>query len=237
MKLYGMAGKGTGRVGSMVYAVRKGEQVVREYNPIVANPNTRPQVVQRAKFKLLSQLSAIVGTTGIHFLTTGGVSQRNIFMKKNMPAVEVAAGASVATIALTDIVLTDGVSPAPAANFNRTTKVCTITLGEGYEDVAGAAFVTMYTPELGRIFGYSQRVAVAANAQSITANILVPDALVNRTSVLVWVYRFADNMTRAKYEEAVSGASNSQAALTFDRMVDEGSIIVSQTATASFSQA
>ena len=237
MKLYGMAGKGTGRVGSMVYAVRKGEQIVRQYNPNVANPNTRPQVVQRAKFKLLSQLSAIVGTTGIHFLTSGGVSQRNIFMKKNMPAVEVAADTSVATIDLTEVVLTDGVSPAPAANFNRGTKVCAIALGEGYEDVAGAVFVAVVAPEVGRIFGYSQRVDVTEGAQSVTANIIVPDAMVNRTTVLAWVYRFADDNARAKYEETVSGSSDGQAALTFDRMVAEGSIIVSQTTIASFTQA
>lgn len=82
MKLYGIAGKGTGKVGSMVYAISGGEQIVRQYNPVVANPNTERQVTQRSKFKLLTQLAAAMAAT-LAFRKQGLVSARNQFIAKN----------------------------------------------------------------------------------------------------------------------------------------------------------
>lgn len=86
MKLYGIAGKGTGKVGSMVYAISGGEQIVRQYNPIVANPNTERQVTQRSKFKLMTQLAAALAPA-LAFRKQGLVSARNQFIAKNMPFV------------------------------------------------------------------------------------------------------------------------------------------------------
>lgn len=91
MKLYGIAGKGTGKVGSMVYAISGGEQIVRQYNPIVANPNTERQVTQRSKFKLLTQLAAAMAFA-LAFRKQGLVSARNQFIKKNYGAVAVKDG-------------------------------------------------------------------------------------------------------------------------------------------------
>lgn len=91
MKLYGIAGKGTGKVGSMVYAISGGEQIVRQYNPIVANPNTERQVTQRSKFKLLTQLAAAIAPT-LAFRKQGLVSARNQFIAKNYGAVAVRDG-------------------------------------------------------------------------------------------------------------------------------------------------
>lgn len=91
MKLYGIAGKGTGKVGSMVYAISGGEQIVRQYNPIVANPNTERQVTQRSKFKLLTQLAAAIAPT-LAFRKQGLVSARNQFIAKNYGAVAILEG-------------------------------------------------------------------------------------------------------------------------------------------------
>lgn len=91
MKLYGIAGKGTGKVGSMVYAISGGEQIVRQYNPIVANPNTERQVTQRSKFKLMTQLAAALAPA-LAFRKKGLVSARNQFIAKNMPFVTLEEG-------------------------------------------------------------------------------------------------------------------------------------------------
>lgn len=48
-----------GRVGGQVYAVNGGEQVIRTYNPMVANPRTSLQQMQRAKVVLAGKLSAL----------------------------------------------------------------------------------------------------------------------------------------------------------------------------------
>lgn len=83
MKLNGILGKGSGKLGSSVFAISGGEQVVREYNPNVTNPNTSAQVDQRAKFKLMSQLAADLASV-IVIPKSGLVSARNQFVSKNI---------------------------------------------------------------------------------------------------------------------------------------------------------
>lgn len=82
MKLQGMAGKGSGKLGTQVYAISGGEQIVRQYNSVVANPSTAGQVETRSKFKLLSQLAAALAPV-IAIKKQGLVSGRNQFMAIN----------------------------------------------------------------------------------------------------------------------------------------------------------
>lgn len=81
-KIYGVGGKITGKQGNNVYAVRSGVTILKTYNPVVYNPNTSAQVAQRAKFKLLSQLGAVLGPY-IAIPKSGMASKRNLFVKKN----------------------------------------------------------------------------------------------------------------------------------------------------------
>lgn len=111
MKLYGMAGKGTGKKGSDVYAISGGVQIVRPYNPNVSNPNTDGQVTQRARFKLASQLSAALAPS-IVIPKKGLRSARNQFVKKNMDYIY--GNASGATASYENLQLTDGNRGLPA---------------------------------------------------------------------------------------------------------------------------
>ena len=83
MKLNGIVGKGSGKLGASVFAISGGEQIVRQYNPQVANPNTDAQVAQRAKLKLMSQLAAALAPA-IAFKKQGLVSARNQFVSANI---------------------------------------------------------------------------------------------------------------------------------------------------------
>lgn len=81
-------------MGSAVFRVRRGEQIVAQYNPIVKNPNTKGQQETRAKFKLLSQLGAVldagIGTMGVtKSKARQGHNPRNGFFQKNYSLVEV----------------------------------------------------------------------------------------------------------------------------------------------------
>lgn len=82
MKLQGIAGKGSGKLGSQVWAVSGGVQIVRPYNSKVTNPSTKGQVETRSKFKLLSQLAAALAPV-IAIRKNGLVSGRNQFMTIN----------------------------------------------------------------------------------------------------------------------------------------------------------
>lgn len=83
MKLNGIFGTGSGKVGASVWAVNSGVQIVRPYQPKVSNPNTDAQVEQRAKLKLMSQLAAALAP-GLAFKKKGLVSPRNQFIAKNI---------------------------------------------------------------------------------------------------------------------------------------------------------
>lgn len=82
----------SGRTGSFTYRQSRGETIVSQYQPIVKNPNTEKQQGQRARFKLMSQLAAIMapgfGTMGVTKRPgKQRPTQRNAFMNINMQAV------------------------------------------------------------------------------------------------------------------------------------------------------
>lgn len=98
--MQGITGKVSGKMGSAVFRVRNGALVVTQYNPIVKNPDTAGQQKARAKFKLLSQLSAIMesgfGTMAVTKRAgKSAPSQRNAFMQLNYPLVKVDMSADV----------------------------------------------------------------------------------------------------------------------------------------------
>lgn len=78
-KFYGSIVK-TGRVGGSVFAITRGTTIEKQYQPVVANPSTTAQRAQRAKLKLASQLSAVLGVELIPFGRDGLVSPRNRFV-------------------------------------------------------------------------------------------------------------------------------------------------------------
>lgn len=110
-KTTSMWGKTTGKVGGLVYATSGGEQIVREYNPNVSNPSTQAQVDQRARMKLMSQLSAALSPV-LAMTRDGLVSKRNKFTKINFPASYALNG--TAQITYENVQITEGTNALPA---------------------------------------------------------------------------------------------------------------------------
>lgn len=98
-------GKVSGKIGAVVFSTSGGEIISREYNPHVANPNTTAQVDQRARMKLMSQLSASL-TNVIAMTKDGLVSKRNKFVKKNFASSYALNG--VAQVTYENLQLTEG---------------------------------------------------------------------------------------------------------------------------------
>lgn len=115
MKLNGIFGKGSGKVGESVWAVSGGVQIVRPYNPNVTNPQTPAQVEQRAKFKLMSQIAAAMSPV-FAFKKQGLVSARNQFVSRNIGlcSYTVAGGAKCNILELD---ITGGQLPLPSVVF------------------------------------------------------------------------------------------------------------------------
>lgn len=115
-KLSGMAGTATGKIGSQVYAVNAGEQIVREYQPNVKNPSTMAQVNQRSKLALLSQLAAAMAPT-IAIPRDGMKTPRNLFIKKNSENVSAVSGE--AQVSYENLQITNGNTALPAVSVTR----------------------------------------------------------------------------------------------------------------------
>lgn len=87
MKQISPLSKGSGKLGATVFAVNSGVQIAREYQPKVANPNTEAQQDTRARFKLMSQLSAVMAPV-IAIKKDGLKTARNQFQSLNFDIVE-----------------------------------------------------------------------------------------------------------------------------------------------------
>lgn len=110
-------GKISGKLGAVVFSTSGGETIAREYNPNVANPSTDAQVNQRARMKLMSQLSAALAPV-IAMTKDGLISKRNKFVKRNFENSYAANG--IAQVSYENVQLTEGNSGLPqiVASFN-----------------------------------------------------------------------------------------------------------------------
>jgi len=71
-KLNGIIGSGSGKVGVMVLSKGKaGQTIARAYQPQVANPNTIPQQLQRAKMNLAGKIGSVVPSAALTALSMG----------------------------------------------------------------------------------------------------------------------------------------------------------------------
>lgn len=115
-KVTSLYGKTTGKIGSIVFSTSGGETIAREYNPNVSNPNTSAQINQRARLKLMSQLSAALAPV-IAIPKQGLVSSRNAFTKKNFELSM--ANNGIAQITYENVQLTNGNLGLPAIEATR----------------------------------------------------------------------------------------------------------------------
>lgn len=101
-------GKVSGKIGAVVFSTSGGQTISREYNPHVANPNTDAQVNQRARMKLMSQLSGAMASV-IAMSKQGLVSARNKFVKRNFASSNASNG--IAQVSYENLQLTEGTAP------------------------------------------------------------------------------------------------------------------------------
>lgn len=118
-RLQGISGGLSGKTGSYTFRQSRGQTIVSQYQPVVKNPNTQGQQNQRARFKLMTQLAAVMapgfGTMGVTKRAgKAAPTQRNAFVQLNMPIVEVESQADnsvVAKIPMEQVKLTSSFRP------------------------------------------------------------------------------------------------------------------------------
>lgn len=86
MILQGITGTGSGKMGTAIFYVSSGEQIVRQHQPNVSNPSTPAQMSQRAKLKLIQQLGCAFDSI-IAMPKKGLLRPRNLFASRNIDIV------------------------------------------------------------------------------------------------------------------------------------------------------
>lgn len=125
MKLNGLLGTGSGKLGTSVFTTVKGTQIVRQHQPVVTNPSTKLQVAQRSRFKLVSQIAASMADV-IAIPRMGLTSSRNLFIKKNMPAV--LGDVEGAQVSYEKLQLTSGTAALPPIIVSRLSTIFSLEL-------------------------------------------------------------------------------------------------------------
>lgn len=80
-KVVGMIGSASGKIGNVVYSVSNGIQTAKVYQPVVANPKSRAQMLQRAKANLAGRLSAVTPRDAIVGLGDNNRQRRAAYLK------------------------------------------------------------------------------------------------------------------------------------------------------------
>lgn len=77
-------GKFSGKLGASVFAIRNGQQIIREKPVVVANPKSQLQRLQRAKANLVGQISKITPFQILTSLGTNRSARRSRFLRLSM---------------------------------------------------------------------------------------------------------------------------------------------------------
>ena len=227
-------------MGAAVFRVREGQQVVTQYNPIVKNPNTVGQQTQRAKFKLMSQLAAVMSPGfGTMSVTTrkakGKPSQRNAFSQLNFPLVEVTSEDETVTakIPMEQVKLTSSFRDLPAMTISGASEEIEAEIENLSPDIATVRFILVgYTNNVPSIItmrdqpkGHSTGVvftqAVPVGKYTLLAYGLIPSESAKASIDL-------DNIHTPEDEDFIS-------AVELNAMVAEGSLVETKTVGANVS--
>lgn len=219
-------GKISGKLGAVVFATSGGETISREYNPNVANPSTQAQVDQRARLKLMSQLSASLAPV-IAMQKDGLVSARNQFVKKNFAASYASDG--TAQITYENLQLTNGNAGLPSIVATRAQESgITIQLAEDASSAVDRVIYIMYRKTSEQTLQLVQSIIVESAGSS---GIFAGSMVYTEGDLVFYAYGMKDlnaNATAAYGNMSVANALD-VARLVATRKVDSSSYQFTQT--------
>lgn len=226
MKLVGLTGTGTGKLGSSVFSVNSGVQIVRQYQPVVTNPNSVAQVDQRAKLKLMSQLAASLAPV-IVIPKDGLKSSRNQFIAKNFRFVSASNG--LAQITIENVQLTNGNAGLPAITATRSEQAgIAIQLSAKADGAVSRVVYIMYVKTSENTLQYVQSVISEASGQNGT----FPATMVYTAGeIVLFAYGMKDLSAKAsaKYGEMSAASGIDIATLALSRNLNYADYQFTQT--------
>lgn len=227
-KIYGLFGAMSGKVADVVMSVRNGQQIVRKYQPNVANPKTQSQSGTRARFKLLSQLAAVMAPV-IAIPRTGNVSTRNRFTSINFPLSSF--DNNEASITLTGVQLTKSVVALPGIIATRSGGGLNAHLGTAAVDVNRVVYA-VFTKTNNELRLVDSKVATAVGTSDpwgVNFND-VPST----EEMVVYAYGVRDNTDSARlaFGNLTAVTGESVANLIVSRSLTENDVTLTETVAA-----
>lgn len=225
-RLQGLTGKLTGKYGNAVFRVRRGTQVMAQYNPEVDNPNTDKQVNARARFKLMTQLSAIFAPI-IAIPRDGAVTARNLFLKGNFALAT--ANQGKAEIDLPQVQLTKSAREMAPFTVSRSSGdgiAVSLIEAQLFSRVIYAVVAKNANEKL-RVFASE----VVENGTPGEANTFATKLPYTAEAIVVYAYAISDNNGRATaaFGEIHAPTAQEVAALIASRSVSMSDVSMSQT--------
>lgn len=226
MRLTGITGTGSGKLGSSVFSVTSGTQIVRQYQPVVTNPSTAKQVNNRARLKLMSQLSAVMADV-IAIPKNGMQSARNIFVQENYKITSAENGQ--ATVDLSAIALTKGGMQIPAviAERNADTSIDVALAMKADQLVSRVVYIMFYRNNQGEL-----QLADSAVVETAGDDGTFPWSFgYQQQDVIVYAYGIFDknSMATASFGNYSVATGTQMASLIANRKVSESDYLISKT--------
>ena len=210
MKLNGFVGKGTGKLGSSVFAVSGGEQIVRQYNPNVSNPNTDAQVAQRAKLKLMSQVAAALAII-IAFKKKGLVSARNQFVSANIGLCTFENNQAELDISKLDLTGSNAALPALELSAGEQGSVTANLVSAAAADVDAVLYALVNQAENNKLEVKDVKIATTPGANRSFVTQL--QGASGSDCVYAYGIKYTDDASRKRYTDYVASIDNNQATL------------------------
>lgn len=224
-KLTSFNGVATGKVGSNVFSVVSGQQIVRSYQPNVANPSTSSQVNARARLKLMSQLAADLSPV-IAMPKEGMVTRRNNFISKNYDYV--IANNGIAQITYENVQLAQGNKYLPAIQATRTAEVgVTVAFASAVNNINRAVFIIAKKTEDNRLsVEASQIVEDAGENMNYQTTFPIVDG-----EIVIFAYGMADTnaSASAKYGNMQVQSASDLATLVATRSLTSSDYVFTKT--------
>lgn len=181
-------GKQSGKLGQSVLSTRYGEQIQRAYVKEIANPKTEAQVATRSRFKLASQLSAVMADV-IAIPRVGSKTGRNQFVSACMDITSEAAG--VAQVDLNSVQLTKsqrGLIGFTATRDTANDKISVALKGANGSELSRVVYVAFEKQNDGSLVQLASQVVSSPGAN----NTFPADLKGSTKSVVVYAYGMTD---------------------------------------------
>lgn len=227
MKLNGFVGKGSGKLGSSVFAVSGGKQIVRQYNPNVANPSTEGQVGQRAKLKLLSQLSSQLSSV-IAIAKQGLTSARNRFVSINFP--QVTWDGDEAQLLAQSIKLTASARPFQTLDASLGGGLVSVVTASGADSAIDKVALVLCRIGASGIAVVDSKIVDTDDSGAIDTSLNAPaDAMPNDLVVLGYGISETEAMASGAYGNLTGAPATHLAKLIASRTVNASDVLITAT--------